>query len=85
MEDLGAGGIRVGETALDEALLRPCGHHLITDNHIHHFGLANAPGVGIFVLLSGHNRIAHNEIDHTYYNGNFCRVVMGLRRNSLPG
>ena len=67
MHDLGAGGIRVGEADINQAISRPCGHHVITDNHIHHIGLVNAPGVGIFVLLSGQNRIAHNEIDHTCY------------------
>jgi hypothetical protein len=67
MYDLGAGGIRLGESDLDEALPHPCGQHIITDNHIHHIGLVNAPAVGIFVLLSGQNRIAHNEVDHTYY------------------
>lgn len=67
MHDLGAGGIRVGEAALDQAISQPCGGHVITDNHIHHIGLVNAPGVGILVLLSGRNQIAHNEVDHTYY------------------
>jgi parallel beta-helix repeat protein len=57
----------VGEAELDQAIPCPCGHHAITDNHIHHIGLVNAPAVGIFVLLSGQNRIAHNEVDHTYY------------------
>lgn len=67
MHDLGAGGIRAGETALGPAISQPCGGHVITDNHIHHIGLVNAPGVGILVLLSGRNQIAHNEVDHTYY------------------
>lgn len=67
MRDLGAGGIRVGEAELDQAIRCPCGHHSITDNHIHHIGLVNAPAVGIFVLLSGQNLIAHNEVDHTFY------------------
>jgi hypothetical protein len=67
MRDLGAGGIRVGEEKLEESIPYPCGQHVITDNHIHHIGLVNAPGVGIFVLLSGHNVIAHNEVDHTFY------------------
>ena len=67
MHDLGAGGIRLGEADLGQAISCPCGHHVITDNHIHHIGLVNAPAVGVFVLLSGQNRIAHNEVDHTYY------------------
>jgi parallel beta-helix repeat protein len=67
MFDLGGGGIRIGEGVMADALSAPCGHHLIENNHIHHIGLVNAPAVGIFVLLSGQNRIAHNEIDHTFY------------------
>lgn len=65
MHDLGAGGIRVGES---QAGPFPCLQNVITDNHIHHIGLVNAPGVGIFVLLSAGNHIAHNEVDHTYYS-----------------
>jgi len=67
LHDLGAGGIRVGEETLEEAMASPCGRHVITDNHIHHIGLVNAPAAGILVQLSGGNRIAHNEIDHTCY------------------
>ena len=53
LHDLGAGGIRVGEGEYNQAVEFPCGGNLITDNHVHHIGLVNAPGVGIFVLLSG--------------------------------
>jgi parallel beta-helix repeat protein len=67
MHDLGAGGIRVGEAGLDQSIRWPCRGHVITDNHVHHIGLVNAPAAGIFVLLSGQNQIAHNEVDHTYY------------------
>jgi hypothetical protein len=67
MTDLGAGGIRVGEMNPADATPFPCGHHTITDNHIHDIGLVSAPAVGIFILLSSHNEIAHNEVDHTYY------------------
>ena len=67
MHDLGAGGIRVGDIEMAEAIPHPCGGHIITDNHIHHIGLVNAPAVGILIMLSGQNQIAHNEIDHTFY------------------
>jgi parallel beta-helix repeat protein len=66
MFDLGAGGIRVGE-GIDDCNIHPTGGNLIGDNHIHDIGLVSAPGVGIFVLLSSGNRIAHNEVDHTFY------------------
>jgi parallel beta-helix repeat protein len=39
----------------------------VTDNHIHDIGLVNAPAVGVLVLLSANNLVAHNEIDHTFY------------------
>lgn len=71
MQDLGAGGVRAGQGkengSLQDSFNFPCGHHLISGNHIHHIGAVNAPGVGIFVLLSGNNRIASNEVDHTFY------------------
>jgi len=67
MCDLGAGGVRVGESDLAGAATDLCGGHMISDNHIHDIGLVNAPAVGIFVLLSGGNQIGHNEVDHTFY------------------
>lgn len=66
MFDLGAGGVRIGESKMDRANQFPCGHHLVSDNHIHHIGLVQMPGMGILALLTDHNLIAHNEIDHTY-------------------
>ena len=66
MFDLGAGGVRVGESKMDQAVRFPCGHDVITDNHIHQTGLVQMPGMGILVLLSDHNVIAHNEVDHTF-------------------
>jgi parallel beta-helix repeat protein len=81
MYDLGAGGIRVGEKNSDEAFSWPCGQNLMTDNHIHDIGLVNAPGVGIFVLASGQNEIAHNEVDHTYYTAISVGWTWGYARN----
>lgn len=67
MHDLGAGGIRIGESEMADAVSSPCRSNLVAGNHIHHIGLVSAPGVGILVQLSGQNRIAQNEVDHTYY------------------
>ncbi len=67
MFDLGAGGIRLGDTDMGRANSFPTRRNIISDNHIHDIGRVNLPGVGILVFLSGQNLIAHNEIDHTDY------------------
>jgi hypothetical protein len=67
MFDLGGGGVRLGETDLHNATVAPNFGNSVTDNHIHHIGVVNAPAVGVLVLLSASNTIAHNEIDDTYY------------------
>jgi parallel beta-helix repeat protein len=67
MFDLGAGGVRLGETDAEAARMDPNAANDVTDNHIHDIGLVNAPAVGVLVLLSANNLVAHNEIDHTFY------------------
>ncbi len=65
MFDLGAGGVRLGDTDVSRAYTEPTRQNIIIDNHIHDIGRVNVPGMGILVLLSGQNLIAHNEIHHT--------------------
>jgi hypothetical protein len=67
MFDLGGGGVRLGDTDAGAAAKAPNAGNCITDNHIHDIGLVHAPGVGVLVLLSANNLVAHNEIDHTFY------------------
>lgn len=66
--NLGGGGVRVGDPEPNKAADAPNGGNVISDNHIHHIGLVNAPAVGVLVFLSSSNLVAHNEIDHTYYS-----------------
>ncbi|MGI8601644.1 MAG: right-handed parallel beta-helix repeat-containing protein [Verrucomicrobiales bacterium] len=63
--DLGAGGVRIGETRRENS----AGEITFTDNEIAHYGRIHAAAVGILVLQSGGNRIAHNEISDGYYTG----------------
>jgi hypothetical protein len=67
MFDLGAGGIRVGETGAQASPFGQNHGHTITDNHIHRLGRVFPPAVGVLVLQSGQNRIAHNHIHDLYY------------------
>ena len=65
--DIGGGGVRLGETAKRAEPVEANHSHAVTDNHIHHLGLIYPPAVGVFILQSGTNRVAHNHIHHLYY------------------
>ena len=67
MADIGAGGVRIGETAKRSDAGEMNHSHTITDNHMHHLGLVCPPAVGVFIMQSGTNRVAHNDIHHLYY------------------
>ncbi|SDF06602.1 right-handed parallel beta-helix repeat-containing protein [Terriglobus roseus] len=65
--DLGAGGIRIGEGVVPKGPEQVSSHHVITNNEIDHDGLVYPSAVGIWVLISGDNVIAHNHLhDLTY-------------------
>jgi parallel beta-helix repeat protein len=65
--DLGAGGLRIGETTPREQAFDQCHHHVITDNHLYQLGRIYPAGVGVFILQSGNNRVAYNHIHDLYY------------------
>ena len=66
--DMGAGGIRLGEPAAKRPGPFEANHsHTITDNHLHQLGRVYAPAVGVLILQSGTNRVAHNHIHDLYY------------------
>jgi hypothetical protein len=66
--DLGAGGIRIGETGNANPSAFDANHsHIITDNHLRSLGRIFPPAVGVLILQSGTNRVAHNHIHDLYY------------------
>lgn len=67
IRDVGAGGIRIGETRRSMPAAEECHSHEITDNHLQALGRVYPAAVGIFILQSGTNLVAHNLIHDTYY------------------
>ncbi len=65
--DIGAGGIRIGETAKRPDPFEQNSGHVVTDNHLRQLGRVYAPAVGIIIFQSGQNRVAHNHIHDLYY------------------
>lgn len=67
MRDIGGGGIRIGETGRPANAAEENHSHLITDNHIHQLGRVYPPAVGVFIMQSATNKVAHNHIHDLYY------------------
>ena len=69
LNDLGAGGVRVGEVHRAQADELESSGNLIENNHIFDGGRVYAAGVGIWVAQSSHNTIRNNDVHDLNYSG----------------
>lgn len=67
--DLGAGGVKIGETLIRETENEQTYGNEIVDCHIHGGGRFFHSAVAIFIGQSYNNRIIHNHIHDFYYTG----------------
>ncbi|NUM53301.1 MAG: right-handed parallel beta-helix repeat-containing protein [Candidatus Hydrogenedentes bacterium] len=67
--DLGAGGVRVGETTTaptaDDEVLR----NVVDNNYIHDGGRILRSGVGVWIGRSSYNTVSHNDISDFRFTG----------------
>ncbi len=69
IQDVGAGGIKIGETSMRTEAPLMTQYNQVSDNHIYDIGKIYPAAVGVWVGQSDHNTIAHNHIHHTFYTG----------------
>ena len=79
--DLDAGAVRIGETTARTGAADQNFGHLILDNEMAALGRVSASAVGVLVLQSGQNRIAHNHIHDLYYTAISVGWTWGYRES----
>jgi hypothetical protein len=69
MNDLGAGGIKIGDFMVPGLFQAQTSGNQVTDNRVHDTGAVYVDAVGIWVGQTANNTIAHNEVFNTFYSG----------------
>ncbi len=80
LNDLGTGGVRIGETNQPADPADISSHNWVDNNQIYDSGYVYPAGVGIWVAQSNHNVISHNDIHDLDYDG----ISVGWNWNDAP-
>ena len=67
--DIGAGGVKIGETGLVEDENNAAGEVIVHNCVIAHAGRLHPAAIGVWIGQSAHNEISNNEIFDLYYTG----------------
>jgi hypothetical protein len=69
IHDLGAGGVRLGETSLPDEPDLQTQRNEVYNCFIHNGGNVYHAGIGVWIGRSSHNSVHHNEISDFFYTG----------------
>jgi len=69
ISDIGAGGLKIGETAIQDNELERTHDNTLSNCYIHDGGLIFHSGIGVWIGQSYNNVISHNHIHDFYYSG----------------
>jgi parallel beta-helix repeat protein len=83
--DMGAGGVKLGETRMRDNPSERNSGNVITDNDIHDLGLVYPAAVGIWVGQSSGNTLSHNHIHDLYYTAISVGWTWGYAANQCSG
>jgi hypothetical protein len=83
--DMGAGGVKIGETQQRQLESERNFEHMVTDNEIHDLGVVYPSAIGVWVGQSSRNTIAHNHIHDLYYTAISVGWTWGYGPNQCDG